>query len=84
MFQNLIKNYINHLTINDILNFAKTQNIYLTNDECNIIYNYIKNDWQTIAFGNPKPIFDELKKRVSKNTYDKAIELFNKYKSKIN
>ena len=83
MYQNLIRNYVSKLTHNDIYNFALKQNIKLENDEINIIYNYIKNDWETIVFGNPTKLFDEFKSKVNNNTYNKAMELFQKYKNKI-
>lgn len=83
MYHSLIKNYIKKLTHKDIYDFALKQNIKLENKELNIIYNYIKNDWETIVFGNPTNLFNEFKNKVNINTYNKAMELFNKYKNKI-
>ena len=83
MYQNLIKNYVSKLTHNDIYNFALKQNIKLEDDELNIIYDYIKNDWRIIVFGNPENLFNDFKTKVNINTYNKAMELFQKYKNKI-
>lgn len=83
MYESLIKTYVNRLTINDVINFANKENVLLNDKEARIIYDYIKNDWQTIVFGNPLQLFNEFKSKVSSRTYEKTVELYNKYKSKI-
>ena len=52
----LIEEYVNRLTRNDIERFALKQGIVLDNDELNIVYTYIKKNYKTIIYGNPKDI----------------------------
>lgn len=78
----LIKNYINKLTINDISSMAIKNNINLNNKELNFVYNKIKNNYNDLLYGDPTNIFNELKNNVSENNYCKIKELFNTYKQK--
>ncbi len=88
MYEKLIENYVNNkLTKEDIFSMAKSENIEITNEEANIIYEYVKKYWKTIYKGcndDIVKIFDELKGKLSSNVYDKVIELYDKYKKKIN
>ena len=83
MYEILIKKYINKLTLNDINNYAKQNNILLQNNEDKIIYDFIINNWKNIYYSKNINIFDNLKKQLSNNTYNKIIELYNIYKEKI-
>ena len=78
----LIKEYVDKLTINDINKFAVSNNIFLDNDELNLIYKYIKNDWKAIINGNYKGILNDLKSKLNINKYNKIEQLFYKFKSK--
>lgn len=82
MYLKMLENYINNnLTKQDIIKFSKKENVSLTEIELNIIYNYIKKDWLIIVKNDPTPIFNDLKTKLQPNTYNKIIELYNKYKS---
>ena len=78
----LIKNYINKLTINDVNSLAIKNDINLSNDELNFIYNIIKNNYNDLLYGDSTYIFNELKNNVSSDNYSKIKELFNTYKQK--
>lgn len=80
----ILERYVNRLTKNHIIEFAKKQNITLLNNEIDIIYEYIKKYYKTIAFGDVTNIFKELKCKLSFNTYEKIEELYNIFKEKIN
>ena len=82
MYKSIIKNYIKKLNTQDILNFSLKNNINLNENEVNIILDYIKNDYETIMYGNPEHIFNELKLKLNKDTYDKLIILYNEFKEK--
>ena len=60
MKEDIIKKYIDKITISDINSFANKNNINLNNNELNIIYKYIKNDWKTIIYGNYSYILNDL------------------------
>ncbi len=79
----IISKYINKLAKDDINKFALSQNIKLTNDELNIIYNHIKNDYQTFLTKDPNIILNQVKAEVRAEVYNKIIELYNQYKDKI-
>ena len=79
----LIEEYVNRLTRNDIERFALKQGIVLDNDELNIVYTYIKKNYKTIIYGNPKDILLEIKKIVKPLTYNKIENLYIKFKDKI-
>lgn len=74
--------YIKKLTKEDILRYGIKQDIVLTKDELDIIYNYIKNKYQDI-FDNPIKVISEIKGNVRDNVYNKILELYDKYKNYI-
>lgn len=79
----IITKYINKLTKEDIVKFATSQNITLTSNELDIIYNHIKNDYQTFLTKDPNIILNQVKTEVREEVYNKIIELYNQYKDKI-
>lgn len=82
MHKTIIKQYVNKLTKEDIVNFSKKQNLFLTNDEASIIYKYIKEDWFSIIYDDPKYIFNELKSKIDSNKYCKIKDLYTSFKNK--
>ena len=79
---NVIKKYIDKLTINDINRFAVSNNIYLNSNELDIIYKYIKNNWKAIIYSNYNSVLNDLKSKIDINKYNKIEQLFHKFKSK--
>lgn len=79
----LIEEYVNRMQKEDINKFALKQGIILNNDELDILYTYIKNNYKTILYGNPKEILLEIKNKVSSLTYNKIENLYMKFKDKI-
>ena len=82
MFNKLIENYINNMNVNDVDKFARKNGIILKNEELNVIYETIKNNWQTIIYGDYTSGFNSIKDRISPSTYKKAEELFFYFKDK--
>lgn len=80
MYEMIIENYIKKITISDINNFATNNNILLLPGEDKILYNFINKYWKEAYKGDINMVFEELKKQVSENTYNYAINLYNKYK----
>ena len=78
----LIKEYIKNLTEEDINNFALKEGIKLLDSETKTIYLYLKNYWEVFLKEDSTYLFEELKESLRKETYDKLIELYNKYKKK--
>ena len=76
----LIYKYAMNLTIKDVKQYDPS----LSENEINIINYYIKNKTKEFLEGNPTPILEELKQKLSPNTYNKILDLYNKYKSFLN
>ena len=79
----LITEYVNRMTKEDINKYALKQGIILDNEELDLIYTYIKSNYKTILFGNPKDILEEIKSKVKPLTYSKIENLYMKFKDKI-
>lgn len=75
----IIYEYINRIRREDIINFSKMRGIELSNDELEIIYYYVKNEYKRF-FNNPLVVLSEVKEKVSSNTYNEIINLYNNYK----
>ena len=72
------------MNVYDINNFAINNNIYLSNNELNFIYNYIKNNY-SLLIDNPNSFnLEEYKDVFSNDNYIKINNLINKYKNKYN
>ena len=79
---NLITNYINNLTKDDLNNFAIKKNIFLSNNELNWTYSFIKNNYLNII-NNPNAFNIELyRNNYSEENYNKIKKVFNEYFSK--
>lgn len=79
----LIANYIKRLTKQDIINFSINQNIYLSDQEIDTIYFYIKNKYREFLNGNHESLLLEIKPQVSPATFSKILEYYESYKSKL-
>lgn len=77
-----IEKYINNLTINNINDFAKKNNIFLTEKELNLLYHITKNNYLDILNGHDEKIKIFLKANLSKKNYELIINLYNEYKKK--
>ena len=84
MYDFLIKKYVERITHDDITKFALKEGITLTDDETDVIYNYIKKDWRTFYYGNPRALIDEMKDVLSEEAYIKVESLYIEAKNKIN
>lgn len=78
---NLIAKYINMLKIEDIKNFGIKNNIFLSNNELNYIYNVVKNRYNDLLY-NSDEIFEESRKYIDANNLIKIERLFYEYKKK--
>lgn len=78
----LLREYINKLSKNDIINYSNKYDIYLTETEVNILYNYIKNRYLDFI-KNPDNIINELKFKLTNINFNKLLNLYNENKEKI-
>ena len=78
----IIEKYINNLTINNINDFARKNNIFLTENEQKIFYNIVKNHYKEILNGNDDEIIKYLKNNLSEEKFYNVLNLYNEYKNK--
>ena len=77
-----IYEYINRLRYEDVVNFFNYKNIIVSYSELQVIYSYIKNDYKRF-FNDPMVVLNEVKNKVSDNTFKEILILYDKYKNKI-
>ena len=82
MKERLISEYVNRMTLEDVNNFALKNGINLKDNEIKLIYDYIKNNWHTIVFGNPRGILDDLKEKLDSTSYQKVESLYIYFKNR--
>ena len=70
------------MSINDVYKFAEKNNVELTDNEANVIFDAIKEDWETLVFGNHNVILDKNKNKLNENLIKKIEELIVAYKNK--
>lgn len=82
MVQKLIENYVYNMKEMDVKNFALKNGIILNDDEVIYVLNMIKKNYRTIIYGNPEPIFSDLKNKFPLETVNKVEKLYIEFKSK--
>ena len=78
----IIYEYINRLKREDVVKLCNIKGINVSDREIDIVYDYIKSDYKRF-FNNPSKVLSEVKTKVSNNTFNVIMELYNKYKNKI-
>ena len=79
MNKQVILDYLKDLKKDDIISYTKKQNIIITNNDIDTLYDYIKNNPNKIV-NNPDYSIKEIKSKVSINGYNVILEMYNKYK----
>jgi len=79
----LIKNYINKLQKEDIINYLNKENITANDNEIDLIYNSIKNDFDYVIHNDFNVYLEKYKSQLNENLYNKIIEKYNEYKKFI-
>ena len=82
MFLKIIENYIKNLTKNDILVFAKNNNIDLNNQELNYLFNVVKNDYKVLLSNDYEIVFENAKGYIDEDKLKKIYNLFIDYRHK--
>lgn len=79
MHKFFISQYVSRITKNDVQNFALKNNISLNDNELDIIYTNLKQNWETILYDDPTRVFKILKGQLSPDSYEKGIRLYHEY-----
>lgn len=80
---NIINNYVERLTKEDIIKFANMNNLRVTDNEINFVYSFIKNNYKTVL-NNPNSFNLSLyRDKFSEDNYLFLDNLINKYKKML-
>lgn len=78
----LIERYINNLTIHDLNNLAITKEIYLSPEELEFSYEFIKKNWQNVLSNHGIFDVDKYKDHYSEENFTKIKKLIKEYSIK--
>ena len=79
---NLVKRYMDNLTIDQVRDFAIKNNVELSEDELTFTYDFVKKNWELI-FRNPNLLnLERYKDRFSETNYQKIQKLIQFYYQK--
>ena len=81
IYKEIIRKYINTLTINDLKKYANKNNIKYTEDEAIIIYDFIKYNYNDLLNENIK-VFESIRNKINPNLYKQLLNLYIDYKQK--
>ena len=81
MHRLLIENYVKQIKKSDIYNLALINNIDLSEKDIDILYYYLKKNWEELLYGN-KNILNDLKQEIDEKKFLKIKSLFEIYYNK--
>ncbi len=81
MYKNLLRQWIASIKEKDLETYLKNYQLWKSKEECQILYRYLKQDWEKIYEGDQKT-FEKLKKEISQETYEKLLFLYQDAKKK--
>ena len=79
----ILYQYINKIKKEDIVKFGIKEGIIINKEDMNLIYHYIKNDYEKII-NEPQEVLIDIKDKVSDKVYQKLLILYDKYKDMLN
>ncbi len=82
MNRKILYQYINKIKKDDIFKYGIKEGIIIKPNELDLIYSYIKNDYERII-KTPMDVIIEIKDKVSSKLYQKLLELYDKYKDTL-
>ena len=82
MYENLIRNYVSKMTINDIKKYASIKNINATDKEMQTVYEFIKKYYSQINKNDMFFIEKYLKPKIRPQLYNELLILYNEAKAK--
>ena len=82
MQEYLIGEYIKKMTVKDIIQYAKKNNVLIDECDATILLIYAKKYYKEFISGNPTEIIRELKNKLSVNTFKEAYKMYIEAKMK--
>jgi len=83
MNKSLIKAYAMSLTSDKVKEFALKEGIVISDDEANLFLETVREKADYILDGHGLEVIESKKDYISSESYEKLLELFNKYKKFI-
>ena len=83
MKKNIIISYIEKIKKEDIITYLNKENIIYSMEEIDLIYNAIKNDYETILNDNFMNYISNYKFNINSELYYFIIDKYNQYKKFI-
>ena len=83
MNKGLIKAYAFSLTTDKVKKFAEKEGIIVTDEEANLFIETIKENADYILDGHALEVIESKKEKMSESSYEKLLELYDKYKKFI-
>lgn len=81
IYKEIVRKYINKLTKNDLEKFAKKNGIAYTNEELNIVYDFIVANYNELLNENIR-VFERIKDKISPALYKTLLNLYIEYKQR--
>ncbi len=69
------------MTIDDVKKFTTKNGIYLSEEEADFVYRFIKRNYEAI-YANPNIDLSKYKGHFSEENFNKIMKLINEYKAK--
>lgn len=79
---NIISNYMNNLSMDDVKGFAIQNGVYLSDEELVFVYHFVKENYLYILKKPNSLVLAKYKDKFSKENYDKIVLLLDFYKRK--
>ncbi len=82
MYENIIRNYVSKLTLDDVKKYASIKNINANEKEMQIVYDFIKNHYDKLLSQDMSFIENNLKNKLNPSLYNTLLNLYNEEKKK--
>ena len=82
MLDNLIGNYIENLTLQDVMALGKNNGIDTSKEDASYVLNSVKKNWYTLYKGDPTSILNDIKNHIDIDTYQQLEKLYYDFKNK--
>ena len=83
MYKELIKKYAKNLTPNQVKEYALKEGTEVSDNEANLFINIINTRLDDMLNGHALEVLNEYKSELSPSSYNKLLELYDKYKKFI-
>jgi hypothetical protein len=81
MMKRYVEKFVNNLTLDDVKMYLAKENIFMTEEEVQFCFSYIKKNWHFI-FDNQAKIFQDLKHNLNLTTYNQIEPILLSYQKK--